>query len=371
MAIAKVKTYYNARLRRLRAKMKTEGVDVFVVINDADIFYLTGFGGEDSTLVVTVKRLVVVTDSRFVTQIKEECPGLSLCCRKERMGIAIRQVIAKGLTLKQYDKLHIATPINYVSVLEFKQLKKDIGKGLKAVKDFVMPLRVIKDTFEISRMKVAAKVAQDALTETLKFIEVGMHEVEIASKLEYEMARRNGGPPAFGSIVAFGGHAAHPHAIPGKRKLKKNDTILIDWGATVGGYRSDLTRCFITGKMNREYRDAYETCLESQLNAIAAIAPGVAMCEVDDAARSVIKKSKFPPYGHGTGHALGLDVHETPSFNHNDKTILEPGMVLTVEPGIYVDGKYGIRIEDDVLITENGYKLLTSMTKTVSSLTQL
>ena len=371
MTIAKAKTYYRARLKRLRAEMKIQGIDAVVLVNDVDIFYVTGFGGEDSSLVITPKRTVVVTDSRFVTQIKEECPGLSLLCRKDRMGVAIRQVLSKGLTSKQYDKLHITTAMGHVSLLTFKQLKKDIGKGLKAGKDLLMPLRVLKDAYEVSRIKVAAKVAQDALSETLDFIKVGMSEIEIASKLEYEMAKRGGGPPAFGSIVAFGGHAAHPHAIPGKRKLKKNDTILIDWGATVGGYRSDLTRCFITGKMNREYREAYETCLKAQLNSIAAIAPGVAMCEVDEAARSVIRKSKFPMYGHGTGHAIGLDVHETPSFSRKDKATLVPGMVLTVEPGIYLDGKYGIRIEDDVLITENGYKLLTSMPKSVSTLTQL
>ena len=368
MAVSKVKTYYKARLKRLRSVMNAKQYDACVIINDPDIYYFTGFGGEDSALVITPKKCVVVTDSRFVPQIKEECPGQSLLCRKGSIGQGIRQVISKGLTEKQYAKLVIVTAPDYISVSESKSLKKDIGKGLKAPADLIMPLRIIKDDYEVGRIKAAAKVAQDALIDTLDFMQVGMSEVEVAAKLEYEMARRNGGPPAFGSIVAFGGHAAHNHAVPSKRKLKKNDTILFDWGATVDGYRSDISRCFTVGKAKQLYKDAYAVCLASQMACIAAIAPGKSIAEVDAVARGIIKKSKFPVYGHGTGHGIGLDTHEQPGIGGKTKGVFEPGMVVTVEPGIYVEGQYGIRIEDDVLITETGYKIITSMPKDLDSL---
>jgi Xaa-Pro aminopeptidase len=189
-----------------------------------------------------------------------------------------------------------------------------------------------------------------------------MTESDFAGMLDYEMRKRNS-VAAFDAIVCFGSNGSRNHHFPGPRKLKKNDTVLVDFGAVYKGYRSDKTRTFAVGKVNKTFAKAYETVAAAQTAAINLIADGVALKDIDTAAREVINATQFPAYGHGTGHGLGLDIHELPFMSHIAKGKLQAGQAITVEPGIYIPGKFGIRIEDDILVTKTGHKILTRTNK--------
>ncbi|KPK76246.1 MAG: hypothetical protein AMJ79_07310, partial [Phycisphaerae bacterium SM23_30] len=182
-----------------------------------------------------------------------------------------------------------------------------------------------------------------------------------------EMSRGGSSGAGFETIVAVAGHAAQPHAQAGNTRLKKNQSILFDWGAAVAGYRSDLTRCLVAGKIRPAFAEAYQWLLEAQTSAIEAVRPGASLRRIDDIARKALLKSPFGIYEHGTGHGIGLAVHEQPILNRKSKGELCEGMVVTVEPGIYVPGRFGIRIEDDVLVTARGYRVLSTLAKDLDS----
>ncbi len=367
--IAKIKSFINKRIKRCRDAMAERRIDTLIVVLPQDVRYFTGFSGEDSVFVLSAKRKILITDSRFTEQLKHECPGLPLFIRKGSMSQAASEVLGKwGLIGKTKKKLFIGIESDAVTLNEFSRYKKAIGSSLKKTDSLASELRLIKDEEEIANIQKAVRVAEASLTETLDWLRTGASEIETCAYLEYQMAKRGGGPAAFGTIVAYGVHAAEPHARPEKKRLGKNQTILFDWGATINGYRSDLTRCFVAGRIPSVFIDAYKWVLESQLSAINAVKPGVAISEVDKAARDVMKKSRLPIFGHGTGHGIGLDIHENPSLNPKSKDVLQEGMVVTIEPGVYIPGKFGIRIEDDVLVTAKGKKVLSRIPKDVESL---
>ena len=372
MNIARLKPFIAARVKRCRAVLVERQLDGLIVVDPADVSYLTGFGGEDSVLVLTRNRRVLVTDSRFTIQARQECPGLALHIRKDDMPGAVGQVLQR---LKQRKK-NFATGIEAdpITLSEYRAYRRSIKKGLRSIKPLVSVLRQTKDAYEISQIRKAIRVAQEAMTALLEERSAGKTERELSARLEYEMARRGSTSPAFGTIVAVGSHAAQPHAVASTLKWRRNQSILFDWGATVNGYRSDLTRCFVLGRIRPVFTDAYQRLLEAQLTAIEEVREGVLLEQVDNAARKLLKRSKWPIYGHGTGHGLGLKIHEWPFLKppikgakRGSKDVLREGMVITIEPGIYVPGRFGMRIEDDVLVTERGAKVLTSLAKDLDS----
>lgn len=375
MAIARLKECVNRRIRRCRKVMAERDVDVLIVQAPVDVRYLTGFSGDDSVLVVTSNRKVLVTDSRYDQQIRQECPGLSIYLRRDTMANAVAAVLERlgrsgqkhkrKTAKKKVSSLRIGIESESIAVDEYQRYRKAIGRDLKSVANIVQLLRLHKDECEIAQIRQAVRVAEQAMAEVLDWIEPGFSEQEVAAYLNYQMARRCGGPPAFDTIVAYGGHGAQPHARPGKNRLRSSHTLLFDWGASVNGYRSDLTRCYVTGRIPPVFAEAYQRVLEAQLAAIEEIRPGVAIKQVDQVARNVLKKSKLPVYGHGTGHGIGLDIHEAPALYGRSEAVLEEGMIVTIEPAVYVPGKFGIRIEDDVLVTANGKKVLSRLDKTL------
>jgi len=381
MPIAKIKDYIPPRIKRARQALADLKLDALIVVHPWDVRYLTGFRGEDSLLVLTNTKRILVTDNRFELQIKKECPRLSFFLRKgqyRNINDAVAHVLRKSLSEKRAagkksrpgKKKPPAVGIESTAatLAQFRALRKAIGLGLRQTPPIVEPLRLTKDPYEISQIKKAIRVAQLAMIETLGHIKIGISEIELAAILEYNMAKRGSSAPAFKSIIAFGPNAAQPHAIPGNSKLKKSHTILCDWGATVDGYRSDLTRCFVKGRIPPSFKEAYNWVLEAQLAAIAEIRSGASIKTIDQAARNVIKKGKYPIYPHGTGHGLGLEVHESPSLASHCNDPVAEGMVLTVEPGIYLPGKFAIRIEDDVLVTARGHTVLSNLPKDPNSL---
>lgn len=341
------------RLGRLRRQLRGQALDALIVTNPANVTYLTGFLGEDSWLLVG-PRTVLVTDSRYIEQAHDECVGGQIHQRTEPMIPAVAGLLNRW---KQVATVGIE---DTCTMAQFRAIRKALKKNktLKAVGSPVGPLRQIKDADEADQVRRAARAGWTALARALAHLRPGLTEGELAGELESQM-RRMGLRPAFDTIVCFGPNGSRNHHQPGSRKLRKADTILIDFGVRRNGYCSDTTRTFAFGKAGEEFTRAYEAVRAAQQAAIEQIRPGAALKTIDAAAREAIARRGFEPHGHGTGHGLGLAVHEEPYLAKTAKGRLQTGQLLTVEPGIYIPGRFGIRIEDDVLVTESGHTILT------------
>jgi len=344
------------RIKRVRAKLKAAKADALIVTLGSNVLYLSGFSGDDTWLVLTGRGTVLVTDSRYTLQAKKECPVCKIYQRKGSMIDAVAGIFKKLAAVKTVaveDKIELAL---------FNLLRKKLPVRIKPIKNPVESVRAIKDKSEIAVIKKAIEIAEKSLGKVLPKIRAGCSEMEIAAMLEFEL-KKAGANPSFEMVVAFGSNSAMAHHRPTNRKLKKVDTILIDFGAKFNGYCCDITRCFAVGKVNNLYAKVYKTVLQGQTDAINVLKAGIEAKKVDEIAKKTIRSSKLPVFGHGTGHGIGLDIHEQPAVSLLSKASLQNGNVITVEPAVYLDGKFGIRIEDDVLITENGCKVLTTRLK--------
>lgn len=241
------------------------------------------------------------------------------------------------------------------------------GSHVIAAENELASLRLCKDTDEVAKMRQAVKIAQDALEATLPQIKIGMSEKEIAAELTIQLLRHGSDPEMpFAPIVSGGPNSANPHASPSERKLQVGDLLVIDWGATYDGYISDLTRTFAVGEVDNEYRKIHEIVQQANAAGRAAGKPGVACAEVDKAARSVIESAGYGLYfTHRTGHGIGMEGHEEPYMRGDNQQLLETGMAYTVEPGIYLPGRNGVRIEDDMVVTENGCESLSDLPREI------
>ncbi|MFA5291705.1 MAG: Xaa-Pro peptidase family protein [Phycisphaerae bacterium] len=344
------------RLKNIRRLLSGNHFDALIVTVGANVSYLSGFYGDDSWLILTGKNVYLVTDSRYTLQAKGQCPACKIYQRKGSMIDAVADILKKLPAVKTAaveDKIELAV---------FKILRKKLSVRVKAVKGLVESVRAVKDESEIAAIRRAIEISEKALAKVLPKIRVGISETALAAILDFEM-KQAGANPAFETVIAFGTNSAMAHHRPTARKLKKVDTILIDFGAKINGYCADLTRCFAVGKVNNFYAKVYKTVLDAQTVAINVLKSGIKAKDVDSTAKEIIAASKLPPYGHGLGHGLGLDVHEQPGISFLSKASLQKGNVITLEPAVYLDGKFGIRTEDDVLITENGCEILTTLLK--------
>lgn len=341
------------RIRAIRSELNKKTIDCLIVTKPANVTYTTGFLGDDSWVVIIKSRAYLVTDSRYTEQAEKECPNCAIIDRAEPMAEAVAKIIQKNKSIKT-----IAVESS-TSIAEFKQLKKAIGTRIKTADGIIENIRSVKDNSEIKAIKTAGSIAAKALAQTIHFIKPGITESELAGLLDFQI-RKLGSTNSFDSIVAFGPNASVAHHKPTLRKLRKNDTVLIDFGAKYKGYCSDITRCFIVGKPTNLYRKVYDALEKAQAAAIKAVKAGITIQKLDAIARDVIRESGLPVYGHGTGHGLGIEIHESPFLKPETKGILEAGHVVTIEPGVYMPGKLGVRVEDDCLVTETGCKILTS-----------
>jgi Xaa-Pro aminopeptidase len=340
------------RIRAIRYRLNKRQIESLLVTKSANVTYTTGFLGDDSWVLITGRAVYVLTDTRYTEQAKNECPLCRIIERDKSMVEAVAKL------LKKLKSVRTVTVEKSVSLAVFEVLKKYVKVRLRTVADIIESVRTIKDRGEIAIIGAAARIAARALRQNFAYIKPGITENELAGRLDFQV-RRLGAINSFETIIAFGPNASRPHHRPTSRKLKKNDTVLIDFGVRFKGYCCDITRCFVVGRPNRFYKNAYDTVQEAQAAALKIIKPGVAAKKVDAAAREVIRKSGLPIYGHGTGHGLGLEIHEQPIISANSKIKLQPGMVFTIEPAVYIPGKLGVRIEDDVLVTKTGFKILT------------
>lgn len=342
------------RLKAIRQRMRTKKLDCLVLPSPENVCFSTGFTGDDSWAIITGQKVKLITDSRYTVQAGNQC----ICCdvveRKDSITKAVAHIIGRSRSIQT------AAIGSRCSVSVFKELKKQLKVRLKAVTGIVESVRRTKDPSEVKAIRSAVKFAWQGLDKTLTRVKAGMTESELVALLDFNI-RKTGASNSFETIVAFGANGACPHYQPGTRKLRTNDTILIDFGAKHKNYCCDMTRCFAVGKVNRFYQKVYTAVVQAQTAAIKMVRPGVKAADVDAAARKVLAQFDLPEFGHGTGHGLGLEVHEMPVITDTVKDKLKAGDVVTIEPGVYIPGKIGIRIEDDVLVTETGCRVLSEM----------
>jgi Xaa-Pro aminopeptidase len=340
------------RVTALAAKLKDNQLDGAIVTSMSNVTYLTGFMGHDAWALVLGKRVWLLTDSRYTEQAQSECFGCKIIQRKNTLAEEAAAILKRNKSAKKLAIEETAT------LLLFATIKKHIKLKFKTTSKLIETIRSIKSDDEIANIVKASKIADASFDAVIKQMHVGMTESDFAGMLDYEFRKRNS-VAAFDSIVCFGSNGSRNHHFPGPRKLKKNDTVLVDFGACYKGYRSDKTRSFAVGKVSKAFRAAYDTVAKAQDVAIKLIADGTPLKDIDAAIRSVINATEFPAYEHGSGHGLGLDIHELPFLSRLSKGKLQAGQAITIEPGIYIPGKFGIRIEDDVLVTKTGYKILS------------
>lgn len=344
------------RLKTVRTAIARSNADCLILTKPANVTYLTGFTGDDSWVIVLPRTVALVTDGRFTEQAAKQCPLCSIIERKNSLVKTVARLLknrSPELTLAIEDS---------TSVADFQELKKLLKGRLKTVDSVVASARRTKDKDEIAAIRAAAGIAAEAFKRTRRSVRPGISENHLAGILDFQV-RKLDGKNSFETIVAFGPNASRPHHQPTDKKLSKNDTVLIDFGVRYNGYCCDITRCFEVGKPNPLFRKVYNAVEHAQTAALKMVKPGTEIYDVDNAARKEIKKSGLPVYTHGTGHGLGQEVHELPVVSNKTKGTLLTNDVITIEPAVYVPGRLGVRLEDDVLVTDDGFLMLTADTK--------
>ncbi|MSQ95050.1 MAG: aminopeptidase P family protein [Gemmataceae bacterium] len=357
---------FASRRQRLWQTVKKEGLDAVLVTNPINVTYLTGFSGDSTYLIVEKSKTLLVSDERYRVQIAEECPGLDAFIRGPALPLSdatIAQLTALAPRSLGYESGHL-------TVAEFHKLADGVKTtDWKPAQDRVERFRQVKDESEIAQIRDAIKIAEKAFAMFLALLRPSDTEKELTDAMESYVRRAGGKQTAFPTIVAVGPRAALPHAPPSLHAISENPILLVDWGAQGPFYKSDLTRVLWTNnnvafpaarKPTDKLRAVHAVVKEAQRRAIAAMRPGASSKDVDTIARSYIAEQGYGElFNHGLGHGFGLQIHEAPFFRPNVDVKLEAGMVVTCEPGIYLPEEFGVRIEDDVLITPDGAEVLT------------
>lgn len=353
------------RLTKLRSVMEAEGLEALLITNPVNRRYISGFTGTSAYIVVTADSALLFTDFRYMTQANEQAPSFKVIEHGVKalasIGEALREAGIRKLGFEQND-------VSYGSFLMYGQ---DLGDAIALIPTggLVERLRRIKDERELAVLRQAVAVSDAAFEHMLTFLKPGLPELEVALELETFMRKQGAKGSSFDTIVASGERSALPHGVASERRIGSNEFVKMDYGALYQGYCSDITRTVVMGEPTPKHREIYDIVLEANLAAIAGLRAGMTGREGDALARSVIEKYGYgDKFGHGTGHAVGMDIHESPRLSKTEDAVLEPGMVVTVEPGIYLPGFGGVRIEDMVVVTETGCEVITRSTKQFISL---
>jgi Xaa-Pro aminopeptidase len=344
--------------------LDTFRVDALIISRMAHIRYLTGFTGSNAMLIVKPRSFHFLTDSRYATQAHTEVKEWKISIVQKGM---MEEVKRRGL-LRTVRRIGFES--THIFHSQYENYKKLIpGKKWVPLTETLEPYLAVKNNIEIEQIEKAIAVAEKSFTEILSLIRPGMREREIAAELSYRMHRNGAEKNAFDIIVAGGARSALPHGVASERRIKNNEVLLLDFGCVVNGYHSDITRTVFIGRAGAKEKKVYTIVREALDRAIEAAAGGRSCKEVDSAARSHIKDHGYGKYfGHSLGHGIGLDIHELPRLSPVSEGVLQAGNVVTMEPGIYIPGSFGIRIEDDVSITPDGIKMLTRLSREIIEL---
>ncbi len=355
-------------MRALRRSMNDQGVEALIVTHLPDVRYLCGFTGSNAALCVSGTRAALFTDGRYIVQAKEQTHSARVVISVESaLGDACAWLEKCGAKRAFFDPDH-------VTVAMLDRMRDSIDKRRKNLfapleMSLVSELRQVKDDDELAVISEAAKLGCELFEELLPKIESGTTEIAVAALLEFAARSRGAEGMSFETIVASGPRSAMPHGHAGPSRLPRNGFVTLDFGVILDGYCSDMTRTVHLGKVSREERFAYEAVLEAQQAAVEAVLPGATCGEVDEAARGVLREAGLDEYfTHSTGHGVGIEIHEPPRIAKEQDTVLVPGMVVTIEPGIYIAGKFGIRIEDMVVVTKGAPRVLTPAPKALIEL---
>ena len=352
----------DGRLGRLRDRLSDSGVDAAVISEPANVRWLTGFTGSNGTVVVLGSgEALLVTDSRYAEQAPAQLVEAG-CADEVEVVVARRAAHAVAERLEPTGRLGLEDSVAWREQIRWSQA---VDARTVPLTEAVEGLRAVKDPAELARMEAAARIADEALTAVESMLRPGVTEVHIQQALDDAVRAAGASGPAYDTIVASGPNSALPHARPTDRRLHSGDLVIVDVGAEVDGYRSDMTRSFVLGDPDERVEAMLEVVSRSQSAGVAAVRPGVEAREVDEACRSVIEAAGMgEAFVHGSGHGVGLDIHELPRVVSGSCSVLEPGNVLTVEPGVYLPGVGGARVEDLLVVTDDGCRQLTLYPKT-------
>jgi len=347
------------RLTKLRETLITEGLDAILITQPENRRYLSGFTGSDGALLISQDQAVLATDFRYYEQVEKQAPDFRLAKVTARFETLLPELIQQvGAKTVGFESAHLT--------VDQHQKWQEVAEGFELVptKGLVERIRAVKDEGELGKIKKAIALSDEALAHIADFIEPGMTEKEVAWELEVFMRTRGAEKLVFDTIVGSGPNGAMPHATVSERVIQAGEPIVIDMGAVIDGYHSDLTRTICAGRPDDKFKEIHAIVLEAQLTAERNIRPGMQGKQADGIARQVIEEAGYGEnYGHGLGHGVGLAVHEKPGVGRLSEDVLEPGMVFTVEPGIYLPGWGGVRIEDIVVMRGDGVEVLTQASK--------
>lgn len=347
------------RIEKLRERFAGAGVEALYITNPENRFYLSGFTGTAGSLLLGLNNSYLFTDFRYTGQAARECPDYQVIETSGESSEVLREYLTgEGISLLGLEG-------DYLTYNQFQTLKEKLGGvELKTVDGLVEELRARKDKDETAFIEEAVRLADEAFKEVLPLIRPGVPEREVALQLEYSMRRMGAEGAAFKTIVASGYRSALPHGVASSRIMAPGDFVTLDFGAVYNGYHSDITRTVVLGRPEKKQEEIYQLVLEAQMSAIESLRAGIKASDVDGAARRIIEQAGYgKQFGHGTGHGVGLSIHEKPRLSAKDQSLLEEGMVVTIEPGIYLPGWGGVRIEDTVLVLNGGCRVLTRTPK--------
>lgn len=364
---------YRGRIRQLAQELRRRSIPSLLVTHLPDVRYLTGFTGSNAALVVVAEPRVsarLFTDGRYTVQAKREVQGATV-------RIAPKSAVAEACSWAEHHATQCGFDRTQTTVASLAAMKKAVGKRSFFVPadGLVATLRVVKDASEVESMRQAAALTCSLYEDLLGWIEPGMRERDIAAELEHRARMAGAETMSFETIVAAGERSSQPHARATEARVAPGDLVTLDFGIVLNGYCSDMTRTFAIGygekpipsrwkKRWAEEREVFEAVLAAQQAAVNAVRAGITCGEVDRAARSILEAAGYGKYfTHSTGHGVGLEIHEVPRIGKDSKDVLKAGTVITIEPGVYLPGRFGVRIEDSVLVTEDGAEVLTPVHK--------
>ncbi|MEB7734556.1 M24 family metallopeptidase [Mammaliicoccus sciuri] len=345
------------KINKLREVMNEKGLEAVVILSPYNRRYLSGFTGTSGSLLITQDKSLLITDFRYIQQANYQAQDFEVINQEGPMLSKINDLIKEG----QYKNVGVESHL--ITYNEYQALNTDAVE-LSSIESVIETIRMVKDEFEIKLIQKAADIVDETYEHILKWVKPGMTENEVNNEMEMFMRSKGATCSSFDTIVASGHRGALPHGVASNKVIEEGDMITLDFGALYEGYVSDVTRTFAIGQPKEEMKKIYNIVLEAQLTALEQIKPGMTGKEADTIARDIIKSYGYgEQFGHSLGHGIGLEVHEGPALSQKSDIVLEENMCITLEPGIYVDGLGGVRIEDDVLVTKNGLQRFTKSSK--------
>jgi Xaa-Pro aminopeptidase len=346
------------KIEKLKSNFSTQGIDGFLITSPFNRRYISNFTGTAGVVLISAEKAQFITDFRYIEQASKQCQGFDII----KLAGTIPEEVAAQVKKLGIKKLGFEE--DFLTYSSFKVYDKEIDAELVPISGIIENLRLIKTDAELKILKVAADIADAAFKHILDFLRPGKTELEISNELEFFMRRAGATSSSFDTIVASGHRSALPHGVASDKVIEAGDIVTMDYGCYYNGYVSDITRTVAVGEPDTKLKEIYEIVLEAQLRGMAGIKPGMTGKQADAVTRDYITEKGYGEYfGHSTGHGIGLEIHEGPALSMKSDVILEPGMVVTCEPGIYIPGLGGVRIEDDTLITKDHNEALTHSTK--------